>query len=389
MKTTLLNRTSCRKSTKKQLKVLFSIDSLLGGGTETSTVELINLLGQEMECTVVYHYNKHDLKHVYEHAPCKLIYHDLPGNYSFFKGIQHLISLIRKEKYDLIVTSLYRSGIMCRVAGLMTGTPVIDTMVNDSYGAAKRNEFKDLHRIKFYFVLLLDCLTAKIPVLWISNSNSIAKSISSALNISSKKIRVIYRGRNVDEYKEWKIPEKKKGFHFVAIGRLFSQKGFLCLLKAFRLLLNDYPGSYLTIYGEGPQRKELELFIQKNRLQGNVILFGREPKAWKRLYEANCFVLPSLYEGFSGALVEAMLVGLPIIASDIPMNEEAIEHGKTGLLHKTNDSIDLLKNMKWVVAHYGSAIELGHSGRKVALEKYDIRQIGAQYKSVLESYASN
>lgn len=374
---------------KQKLKVLFSIDSLLGGGTETSTAELINQFGNELDCTVLYHYNKHDLKQVYEQAPCKLLYHNLPGNYSFLKGVQRLIRLIRQEKYDVIVTSLYRSGIICRIAGLITGTPVIDTMVNDSYSAAKRNEFKSLNRIKFYLVLFLDRITAPIPVLWISNSKSIANSIRSVLNIPDKKIRVVYRGRNVGEFSEWKQPQGNSSFHFVAIGRLFSQKGFLCLLESFRLLLEDCPYSILTIYGEGPQRKELEMFIQKHNLQRKIILFGREPKAWKKLYDAHCFVLPSLYEGFSGALIEAMLVGLPIIASDISMNSEAIEDGNTGLLHKTNDSCDLLKQMKWVLANYDSAIEMGKHGREAAFTKYDISKIGAQYQNVLESYASN
>ena len=60
---------------------------------------------------------------------------------------------------------------------------------------------------------------------------------------------------------------------------------------------------------------------------------------------SNCFVFPSRFEGFSGALVEAMMTGVPIISSNIPMNLEAVEHNKTALVHEMKNSKDLLSKM--------------------------------------------
>lgn len=283
----------------------------------------------------------------------------------------------------MIVCSLFRASIMSRIVSLLTGVPLIDTMVNESYGKWKRLEFRGIHVVKFFFVFLLDRVTSFIPKLWISNSIYIAERLGRQLGIPREKIKVLYRGRQSDDIEPWTAPHSITHFHFISLGRLFAQKGHADLIKAFGLLRYHYPNSRLTIYGEGPERQSLEHLIATSQLNDVVQLPGCVISGWTKFYNAHCFVLPSLYEGFSGALVEAMLSGIPVIASDIPVNREAMIDRHSGLLYRTHDHADLLTKMLEVLKDYQEAVARGKVARQHALANYDIGNIAREYERTL------
>ena len=106
---------------------------------------------------------------------------------------------------------------------------------------------------------------------------------------------------------------------------------------------------------------------------------------WQHLYHANAFVLPSISEGFSGALVEALITGIPIVASDIPMNVEAISPGKDAYFFKSNDTRDLYEKMNLLIHNYDSACEFGKVMRCRAIDNYDIRQVAKNYIKTIET----
>lgn len=145
------------------MKVLFTLDSLGVGGAETSTLDLIHNFSRNAKVAVCYFYDQHDLKKQYVKGPCNLFYLALPGRYSFLEGVSKLKKLVLQEKFDLIVTSLYRASIMSRIVSFLTGIPLIDTMITDSYGHERKKEFNGLPMIKFGIVYLLDRLTSFIP----------------------------------------------------------------------------------------------------------------------------------------------------------------------------------------------------------------------------------
>jgi glycosyltransferase involved in cell wall biosynthesis len=111
------------------------------------------------------------------------------------------------------------------------------------------------------------------------------------------------------------------------------------------------------------------------------------PNGWKKLYEAHCFVFPSWYEGFSGALIEAMMAGIPIIASDISMNLEAVDK-ETALIYKVKSVNELAAHMETMITSYPNMIEMGKRARAVASGRFDIKVIAAEYESFLHSVAN-
>ncbi|MEY4702388.1 MAG: hypothetical protein RIR96_285, partial [Bacteroidota bacterium] len=83
---------------------------------------------------------------------------------------------------------------------------------------------------------------------------------------------------------------------------------------------------------------------------------------------------------------EAMMVGLPIIASDIPMNLEAVEHGVSAFVNKVKNVSDLTERMKQVQQDYHGSMMLGKNARRIALESFDIKQVSKQYTEALSRY---
>ena len=367
------------------MKILFTIDSLGNGGTERSLADLIRCFSPDTKVVFCYCYSNETLKPLYESLPVQLVGLQLKGRYNFVKGIRLLVQLIRKEQPDLIVCSLYRASIMSRLASWITGVPLVDTLVEETYGTQRRSVFKGIQVLKFLFPYWLDRFTAGGPVAWISNSHSIARANSNHLRIPFHKITTIYRGRDASQFHPWQAPVSDNRFVFAAIGRLYPKKGFSDLVTGFALVAADFPQALFVIYGGGPYEAALAAMIREQQLEDRITLAGNTPDAWKQLYLAHCFVFPSWYEGFSGALVEAMMMGIPIVASDIPMNLEAVTDGKTALVHRVKDASHLADRMREVVADYPRVVKMGAAARREALERFELKKIAQEYEGFLRS----
>ena len=185
-------------------------------------------------------------------------------------------------------------------------------------------------------------------------------------------------------------------------GRLLERKGFQEAIAAFSQVIQTYPDCTLTIFGEGPFRKNLETQIQHLGLSHSVFLPGKISNPMDLLVSNgkehptsdighptsfHCFLFSSWYEGFSGALVEAMMAGIPIIASDIPMNLEAVTDSKTALIFKVGDSQDLFEKMTFALEHPEQMAAMGQEARREAEERFDIEKIAREYERVVRSLA--
>ncbi len=125
----------------------------------------------------------------------------------------------------------------------------------------------------------------------------------------------------------------------VSVGRLIPAKGLPALLHALVDLRNVNPDFKLVVVGDGPERRELEVLANRLGLTGSVIFAGTQARPTVALFlrAAVAFVLNSTSEGLSHSVLEAMHVGVPVIASDVPGNREVITHGYNGLLVNQDD----------------------------------------------------
>lgn len=116
--------------------------------------------------------------------------------------------------------------------------------------------------------------------------------------------------------------------------RITDRKGLRYLVEALEMLLPKYPKLRLKIMGDGSGRPALEAFVAEKKLQDKVTFIGRVPREETLHYyqEATFFVLPSLNEGMSNAMLEALAAGLPLIATETGGADELVEEGKNGFV---------------------------------------------------------
>jgi len=366
------------------MKVIFTIDSLQQGGAEQSLAHTIAHFSPSTEITVIYFKQKEDLLPQFENLNCKLISVNLKGKFTWFNGVRKFKNIIQEIKPDIVVSCLYQSNIISRITCKITGTKLVGTFVSDSYSKERSVSFSKKRKLGAAFFLWIDQLTSKIPVAWIANSESIKKSNCSILGVDPNKVAVIYRGRNAELIQPWKNTQKDKIFRFAFVGRLLETKGLQEMVSAIENLSNDNPNVHLDIYGDGPYKKILSDQINTSTCKNKITLHGNVDNAWKKLYDSNCFIFPSWYEGFSGALVEAMMLGIPIIASDITMNLEAVQADYSSLVYTVRDENMLLEKMNFCIDHYSKIIEMGENARGVAMEKFEIKAIAHKFETFLK-----
>jgi len=129
----------------------------------------------------------------------------------------------------------------------------------------------------------------------------------------------------------------------VTAGRLEKQKNQTMLIDAFAELQRQNPEYTLDIFGEGTLRDELQAHIEQLGLMDYVNLRGSVSNLHEQMADAEIFVLPSNFEGLSNALLEAMMMGLPCIATNCAGCDEVIEDGVNGLLVPVGDTEALKK----------------------------------------------
>lgn len=135
------------------------------------------------------------------------------------------------------------------------------------------------------------------------------------------------------------VRRKQGDVHWlISLGRLAHQKGFDVLLRSFAGLASKHPDWRLVIYGEGPDRSALERLRAESGLEERISLPGLTKDSLGALRQASLFALPSRFEGYPNALLEALAVGLPIVATDCPGGTaEILGDGIHGMLVPPDD----------------------------------------------------
>lgn len=159
---------------------------------------------------------------------------------------------------------------------------------------------------------------------------------------------------------------KAKELHIVYFGRIYHQKGVHVLLEAFRELLLHFPSSQLTFIGEGPDEKGLQQNAFGWNIQKNVHFVGFKTKEslFEQLTGFNLFCLPSFTEGSPCSILEAMSMGLPILASSVGGIPELIEDGRSGLLVPPKDPKSLFDALLQLAKDPDLRETLGQNGLK-------------------------
>lgn len=171
----------------------------------------------------------------------------------------------------------------------------------------------------------------------------------------------------------------------IAVGRLAPQKGFDLLLPAFAAFRARHAEATLTILGEGPQRAEIERQADTLDLAGCVRMPGRSEAVLAEIERADLFVSSSRYEGFSNAMLEAMALGVPVVATDCPgATRDLIEDGETGFLADAIEADAIGAAMLRAIE--GDHEMIGQRGREHVARNFEKAAIVRKYEALFERF---
>lgn len=222
---------------------------------------------------------------------------------------------------------------------------------------------------------------------FINVSSALNEYYSSRLNKSN--VKCYYVPNCIDE-----MPDKSSllnSTHFISVGRLSTEKGYLDLLKIMVSLKEKYPKWILDIVGDGDQFDVLSEFIKNNDLDGNVVLHGFQNKDYinNLLNKSSIYLMSSYTESFGIVLIEAMSHGVPCVAFTSAEGAcEIIEDSKNGFLVDNRDFEKMIEKISLLVDDRKKRIEMGEYARK-SVVKYTSDIVSKQWIKIFEESGIN
>lgn len=235
-----------------------------------------------------------------------------------------LARLVRELRADVVHTHLVHADVYGGVAAALRGAKLVSTKHNDD--PFRLGPFR-------YVELGLARLASRIVTI----TDSLRRFTVERVGVAAEKVETIHYGMDElpaawGENPPAELPDGARVL--LAVSRLTEQKGLDVAVRALASLPDD---TVLVVLGDGPERDKLTALAAELGVAGRLRLRGREPDVTAWLERASLLVHPARWEGFGLAVLEAMLAGLPVVASNVSSLPELVVDGETGLLVRPDD----------------------------------------------------
>ena len=175
--------------------------------------------------------------------------------------------------------------------------------------------------------------------------------------------------------KEWNDDKaiSKTSTIFFSIGRLDRIKGYDLAIRAFGKAVHSSEQNEIEywLFGDGPERDTLKTLAKKVGMAGMIRFWGWQDPAFvhKKIKKADVLIHPALWEPYGVAVLEAMALGKPVIASDKTMAAlDRIKPGVNGFIHKTGDTEQMAEQMSFFIQNLDQVEKMGKGARRTAEE---------------------
>ena len=285
-----------------------------------------------------------------------------------------VIRAVRAEQPDLLHTHLVHADVYGAITAKRLGVPVVSTRHND-----------DRYLLgPFRYV---DRAFARPARRLIAISDAVRTFLERAGHHRAKLLTIRY---GLDELPSARSepPPAAAGIPpeaplALAVGRLIAQKDHATLLRAFARVRSALPEARLAILGAGPLETETRALVAELGLVDAVALPGRtDIRDW--LERADVFVHTSRWEGFGIVLLEAMLAGLPVVATRVSAVPEVVADGETGVLVEAGDVAALAAALEALLSDAERAAALGEAGRRRARDEFSVGRMAERTHAVYE-----
>ena len=292
-------------------------------------------------------------------------------------AVSQLVTIINNRKIDIIHTHGYKSDILGLLAARKTGIKIVSTPHGFSNNVGWK--LRLFIRLGLFALKFVD----KVAPL----SEQLVFDLK-RYGIKDKQLHFIENGVDLTELAPYRktIPAKDfsagSGLHLGYIGQLIPRKGLADLLQAFNLLWQRFPDSKLTLIGEGSQRSELEALAKTLPAASAISFLGFRGDRIVLLKDFDAFALTSSLEGIPRCLMEAMAVGVPVVAYDIPGVDQLITHESTGLLAPLGDWQQLANHLIRLAAEPELANKISLAARQLVDQRFSAARMAAEYQQL-------
>lgn len=295
-------------------------------------------------------------------------------------AIRDLARLMRTEHVSLVHSHLYHANLYGRIAAFLAGVPAVAT-VHNVYTRTK------LHR------RLLNRLLSRGSARIIAVSEAIRDDLVAQDGIAPRKVAVIHNGIDVRRVETSLTRGEARAALGIGddelaigcVGRLEEQKGHRFLLEACAELRND-PGLMhrlrLLLVGDGRLRGDLERQASALALTSSVSFLGTRQDVPEILRALDIYAMPSLWEGLSIAMLEAMAAGLPVVISDVSGVAQAVGKNEYGVRVPPGDDAALAQAIRSLAGEPARRRALGASARERVKAEFSIEAMMTQLSSV-------
>lgn len=234
--------------------------------------------------------------------------------------------------------------------------------------------------------------SAKCSRAFITVSESLKRLTAQTVGIPRERITVIYNGVDLSNFVHLggdadaicHSPSASRSLMVGCVGTLRPVKGHRYLIEAIAVVRERVPNVRLCLVGDGPLHQELSDLRQMLGMCDNVSLLGKRDDVHALLRQFDVFALPSLSEGISNALLEAMAAGLPVVATNVGGNPEVVQHDMTGLLIPSQDSQALADALIQVLSNPVARLEMGRKGRERVEAHFSLTGMTQRYGEIYE-----
>jgi glycosyltransferase involved in cell wall biosynthesis len=168
----------------------------------------------------------------------------------------------------------------------------------------------------------------------------------------------------------------------LSVGRLKMQKGHTYLLQAAPKVLKDMPETHFVFAGDGPLRAELEQEVDRLGIRPAVHFLGIRSDVPDLLAAVDVFVLPSLWEGMSMAMLEAMAAGVPVVVTDVEGVDNVIQDQEQGLVVKSRNPKALAAALLRLLKDEGLREKLSAAAQEKIATDFSMEEMCQEYESV-------
>lgn len=367
-------------------KIVHIIQSLNNGGCENMLLRTLPLLN-DFEHKII------TLKELGELAPkfasagiaaetvhCDNLF-DIPG---FFR----LRKLIKEEAPDIIITYLFHADMI----GRLFLRPFL------SFRAKPRNLIPIIpflrttyNHPKYLIARIIERLTKSRVRQYLANSEAVKNFYADTIGVRPEKITVIPNGIDIEYFDSvTSNPELKKSlniklndFVVICVANLHHNKGHKYLLEAFEEVYKNNKNIKLLLIGDEKEREDLKKQITGYSSKESISFLGKRTDVPQLLKISDAFILPTLFEGMSNAIMEAMACGLPVITTDIPENRVLVENNINGLLVPIRDSSALIQTIRKMGENPEIRKRLSEEAKITIKNSFSLEKTAEKWENVL------